>query len=201
MPFFTKLPESVTIVTYNCNVHPKRHKPVGILESGLTALGVPHTVLGKDMKKWNHIYKIDLLHKYLDEVKTEYVISSDSADVFVTNRLEAICDKFDSFGCEALFNSEKCMSPGGIAPSFAVFEKAIHNGCFLNAGLWMARTKFAKELTAYLMEIPRYYNCEQFYYKIAYKHFYPRLQVDARSLIFQGLNHTPAKETRLVKLF
>jgi hypothetical protein len=102
----TSITENLTVITFN-NGFSHNEKPVGLLEGQLNKMNIDHIVLGSDVVNWKNSMKLSLLKDELNFTSTEYVLIADSSDVFVVNRMDAICDVFVSLSCEALFNSEK----------------------------------------------------------------------------------------------
>lgn len=199
----TELPRSVTVVTFNNRTGAGYGgKKLGLLEAGLEAVGVPYTVLGGDVGKWpGNLIKIRLLDEYAASAGTEYLLMADSTDVFVTNRLEGLVERFLGLGCDAIFNAEKDMSPKGLTEDFYAFENSVHKGLYLNSGLWMARTSFVRELTAFMRGLPKTHKADQLYFKLAYRNFHPRMIVDVRCELFQGLRLFGPEELSLLKVY
>ena len=201
----TKLPEEVSVVTFNnenpgCTITGKK---LGALEACLDRSEVPYTVLGRDEKEWKNRKKITLLRDHLETVGSKYVIVADSSDVFLVGKFEGVVESFLGFGCDAVFNGEKSLWPLDQAEHLVKFEKGLHPTKFFNAGLWIAKTDFAKELVEFCDGVQpetKYVNSEQARYKYAYHHFYPKIRVDFGCRIFQDLNRTGHDEVGFVKL-
>jgi hypothetical protein len=137
--------EDATIITWN-------NKAKGPLEKSLDKMGIEYTVLGKDIGKWNNVFKILLTNKALENVSTKYVIGLDSCDVIVLDDPNKIIGRFKKMNCRMLFNSQSYCYPrlnkSGQPHDFVEFENSINQGydnCYLNAGAWVGETEFCKE--------------------------------------------------------
>jgi hypothetical protein len=113
------------------------------------------------------------------------------------NPLEPLIQIFQSTKSDALFNAEKMIWPPDL-PSYIInFERKLHPYLFLNAGLWIAKTQFAKQILKECLGVSPetgYTNSEQVAYKYCYRNLYPHMAVDYSSAIFQGLNRVSNNE-------
>jgi hypothetical protein len=171
-----------------------RNYPVaGSFEQSLSSLGYSCTVLGQEIKRWSHIAKIELNRTALAKVDTEYVMACDAHDVIMLDDPSVVLDHFKSMPlCEMLFNAEKNHWPRGL-PTKA-FEESVAEKpfCYLNAGVWIARTAFAKALAeeaAVTMPPPGWDGGwdDQGVYKLLYQKHYPAIRIDDRCRVFQTL--------------
>lgn len=195
--------KDLSVVTFN-NGKSHNEKPVSLFESIADLCQLKYDVLGKSVKKWSNKVKVNLLNDHLKSVSTDYILVLDSSDVFLLRSLEGIVKEFKQHDCQALFNAEKIIWPLDLSEEIKSFEESIHPGFYLNAGAWIAYSKFAKELLQIVSELKvdtSHLNSEQVYYKYAYKLFYPKIKVDVSSSIFQGLNRVNCSELSLLKLF
>jgi hypothetical protein len=200
-PARQKVPKDLTIVTFNNGVvQGYNDKPMGLFESFIDGC----CVLGAEVEEWKNNIKITLAKEFLKSVGTKFVLFCDSSDVFVVNRLDRLIVEFEKENCEACFNAEKKNWPHDLSKHIVDFENKIHPGMYLNAGVWMAYTDFAKiVLDACInanVNSEHHKDSEQIYYKFVYKELWPRIKVDEDCSIFQGLNRTESKELYFKKL-
>lgn len=191
--------EDLSIITFNNGLSTHNTKPLGLFES----FGVPCDVLGNGIYPWVNKVKLELLSVKLKELKTTCVLVADSSDVFILRKLVGLVKRFESFNCGAVFNAEKIVWPPDLDSEYVLFENRIHSNCYLNAGLWIARTDFACKVVDYALNLnpnTAHSGSEQVYYKNCYKWFYPQMQVDVNCNLFQGLNRVD-DELQLFKPF
>jgi len=87
-----------------------------------------------------------------------------------------------------LFNGELVSYPKN--DEIALFERSCYHAespfCYLNSGVWIARTEFLKEVIGDILSIrssrPR---SDQEIYRKLHKKYYPKIQVDSKCEIFQ----------------
>lgn len=127
-----KLPDDLTIFTWNS-------KPAtSVLELQLNALGLPYTVLGKNVQVWRNCYKPKLL---LDSLpNTKYVLALDAYDVVLVRSLETIVERFEQYNCKVLFNAQDRPWP----PESPLFEDVPFG--YLNSGAFIGETEYLREL-------------------------------------------------------
>jgi hypothetical protein len=194
--FSSRLPKELTIVTYNNGVEiGYNNKKNGTFENSLIKAGITNfIVLGQGIKNWMNKLKIELLKKTILEIKTEYILSSDSSDVLLVNDLNDLIPKFENLNCKMIFNAEKNIWPTDLPDEIINFEKSTANSNifpFLNAGLWMGKTNFIKtklaEINKYKFHT-KHSMSEQIYYKFLYFEAYPKIILDYKCEIFQNIN-------------
>lgn len=202
-PFSGKV-DNLSIVTFNNGLGTYNGKSMALFEKSADRAGLDYDVLGMNLQPWSNKLKLQLLYDYLDKICTEYVLVTDSSDVFLLRSISSIIEMFEKQSCLALFNAEKFIWPLDLQSGLIEFEQNLHFGYYLNAGLWMARKEFAKELVQFAMSqnIETAHNgSEQVYYKHCYRRFYPKIKVDVNCELFQGLNRVDEKSLRWVKPF
>jgi hypothetical protein len=154
--------DELTIITWR-NTETK-----GCCEISLEKLGLDYLLLGKNIKKWNHINKLTTALEVIDSIKTPYVMALDCFDVIVLRDPYEAVEKFKAMDCDMLFNAEKIFYPDygltatgnySITDEWKHFEASVAQSAwkYLNAGALIVKTKFYKE---YLI------NCLQRYNKI-----------------------------------
>jgi hypothetical protein len=171
----------------------------------LKKIGCDYTVLGKEIKNWNNLYKVDLISKYLEKTDSETILYLDSTDVLVVGDIdESILKKKK---CKMLFNAELKFYPS--CPSLEEeerFEKSVcENQYFaLNAGCWMGEVSFVKKIIQDFFDLDleienhveenknklekiRITNSDQFRWHILYKKNFPEIQIDSRCELFQNI--------------
>lgn len=199
-PMRQRVPENLTVVTFNNGVvQGYNEKPMGLFESFVDGC----CVLGSEIKEWQNKMKILLLFDFLGSVETEFVLICDSSDVFVVNRLDYLVEGFQEESCGACFNAEKRNWPYDLPEEIVCFENTKHPGMYLNAGVWMAYTEFAKFVVSSCLKTDeisdQHEESEQVHYKFVYSKLWPEMKIDADCSIFQGLNRTGTEELSLVK--
>jgi hypothetical protein len=165
----------------------------GSFEQSLSRLGYTCVVLGQEIKRWENIAKIGLNREALARIDTEYVMACDSHDVVMLGDPAIVLDHFESIpGCEMLCNAEKNHWPRGLYTKD--FEEAVAEKpfCYLNSGVWIARTAFARELAeeATLVQPPQGWSGgwdDQGVFKMLYQRHYPVMRVDDHCRVFQSL--------------
>jgi len=190
------LDPDVTVITFN-NGGPFTHdvKRLGLFEESLRRNDINEiAVLGGATPDWRNSFKVRLLLDFLSTAEVrKYVLIADSADVILTSDLRPLIERFKTFQCEAVFNAERRHWPSFLP----AFDEEVAPGEFfpcLNSGVWVAEASFARELAAYCvaLAVQRYKGSDQKRYKIAYRHFYPRMRVDHRCALFQNINRVGA---------
>lgn len=204
LPLAFGVPRDLTVIVFNNgSIHGHNGKSPGLLESTLDRLEAAYTVLGAEVKDWKNKIKIDLAVREVEKVGTTHVLFCDSSDVFVLRDMSGIVDAFEAIGHDALFNTEKMCSPTTTPRHVVDFENRTGRGTYLNAGLWMARTEFAKKILSICHAASRSESetsCEQLHYKNCYFELHPRMNIDHGCVLFQGLNRCGPEEIQLVKI-
>jgi hypothetical protein len=187
--------EELTILTWNSG--PRAEKPCGALERSLDRLGITPRVLGTDQQDWKNIDKLRLNSAALREVDTPYVLGADSCDVLFLDSPAAVLERFrEHFTCDLVFNATGGRSWPDLPP-FVAYESSrppaavAHGRHWLNSGVWIARTEFAREFFAALAASPPvagFETSDQALIKREWPRWYPRVQLDYLSLMFQWGN-------------
>jgi hypothetical protein len=143
-----------TIITWNNN------QEKGILAECLDRMGVPYLVLGKGIKEWKNIYKVNLTCEALGNIKTKYVMGLDSYDVLLLGSPSEVVRRFEGFSCEILFNAVSKFYPDChkfeldgerfITRDWQEFEARISDSYwrYLNGGAWIGKTSFCRKFFA-----------------------------------------------------
>jgi hypothetical protein len=144
----------LTIITWNNN------QEKGFLEECLDRMGVPYLVLGRGIKEWRNIYKVNLTCEVLGDIKTKYVMGLDSYDVLLLDSPGEVVRRFEGFSCEILFNAVSKFYPDChkfelagerfITRDWEEFQGRISNSYwrYLNAGAWIGKTSFCRRFFA-----------------------------------------------------
>lgn len=189
----------LTILTWNAGG--TGVKPPGTLERSLARLGVNPVVVGREETAWENIRKIRLTVEALAKVSTPYVAGLDSSDVLVLDDPSILVQRFRAHHtCELLFNATgpPCWP---VLPEFIHFESSLpmvalaHGRHWLNAGAWLGRTEFCRRFFAALADqppVPGYEWSEQAVIKRAWPRWYPQVQLDYSSTVFQWFKEDPA---------
>jgi hypothetical protein len=129
----------------------------------LTILGLDEPWAGGDMSGPGGGQKLNLLHKYLQDLAPEdVVLFVDGYDVVIHDDLETIYNRFLDFDCDILFAAEKNIWPDeSIATAFPEPEvgyRYLNSGCFIG---------YVDALRSIVEEVdPR--SDDQLYYQMAY---------------------------------
>jgi hypothetical protein len=159
------------------------------LEKTLKFFKVPYVMKGRGTKNWRNTMKAGLLADYLPEINTKYTMGIDSHDVCLVKEANGIIDVFESdFDCDMLFNGELVSYPKN--NQLAKFEENCYQKespfCYLNSGVWIAKTKFLKEVIndILVLKSSRPRSDQEIYRKLHHK-YYPQIQVDSKCKLFQ----------------
>lgn len=175
-----------------------------LTELNLKKIGIEYTVLGKEIKQWNNIYKVKLIKDYLYKTKSKFILYLDSTDVLIIRDLEETI--LSKKSCKMLFNAEVKFYPSCKSLyKEEEFEKSISpNEYFaLNAGCWIAEVDFLKKVIVDFINIDKkidkyidaneslnkekIINSDQFRWHILYKKNYPNIKIDNMCDFFQNI--------------
>lgn len=188
-----------TVLTWNSGERPA--KPCGLLEKSLDRLGVPTLVLGRGTTAWTNRLKFALTADALERIETPFVIGADSCDVVFFDDPHLAVERFRRhFTCDLLFNAtgSRCWPD---LPEFVAFESSLPMAAvsqqrhWLNSGLFIGRTEFLRGYFRRLAQEPPvagFERSDQAVIKRTWPEFYPRVQIDYLSLIFQWFNESSA---------
>jgi hypothetical protein len=134
----------------------------------------------------------DKVRRLKDAVETgaiasDYVLGLDDNDVVAHGDLGRAVGLLKNFSCRMVFGGE--ISPWPAHGSTIGWEALHAHGkyAYLNAGAWVAETKFLRELF-FAHRIPDTFN-EQGYWKDHYRTCYPDIRVDCEAQVFGNLQH------------
>ncbi len=191
----------VTLMTWNSGERTARpDKPCGIFERSLQRLGIEPLVLGRGKTNWKNLDKFALTAEALANVKTPYVIGADSCDVIFFDDPQIAVDRFRRhFTCDLLFNStgSTCWPQ---LPEFVKFQSSLPMAAvaqgrhWINSGLFIGRTEFCREYFRALSTRPAimpFSESDQAIVMQTWPEWYPRVQADYLSLLFQWFNEEP----------
>jgi hypothetical protein len=180
----------LTILTWN-----NGHEAMGVLEKSLDHLGVPYIVLGQGVTDWiNSRDKPRLTRDALDSISTKYVMGVDSRDAIFIDHPQLVRERFEEeFDCELVFSADRMNWPN--CHEFKLFEDSLPGAQagdtrYLNSGAWIGRTNFCREFFAVAVETPPVADApeaDQGILKKLFQTFYPRVQLDYRSSMFQNI--------------
>lgn len=185
--------ESFTLLTWNTGDRPE--KPNGLMERCAVRHECPTVVLGEG-RPWSGQLKLQSTAEALEQITTEFVIGLDSGDVLLVDHPDRIVERFRThFTCDLLFNAtgSECWPA---SPDFIMFESSrpgasrSQGRCWLNAGAWIGRTDFCRKYFAQLAAGPNHplFDDDQSAVKHSWPRWYPRIQIDYQSEIFQWFN-------------
>jgi len=161
------------------------------LEKTLKYFKVPYVMKGRGTPDWRNTMKAGLLAEYLPNINTKYTMGIDSHDVCLMREGNIVVDIFEkNFAdhCDMLFNAELVSYPKN--PEIAEFERGIYGDespfCYLNSGVWIAKTDFLKDVMKDILTFrssrPR---SDQEIYRKLHQKYYPRIRIDSLCQIFQ----------------
>jgi hypothetical protein len=188
------VPEDLTVITCNDG-----HPALGLFESSLRRLGVPHISAGsKQGPVWrNSIDKIRTLREILAETSTKYVLYADSRDAILIGDprllLERFVTRFEVLGATLLFSADTINWPPD--KSFRRYEdslSALSGSTFryLNSGVWVGRVDAAAslfELAARTDPHPEAPDSDQGILRRLLPQFHKSLLLDYRCELFQNV--------------
>lgn len=148
-------PEGLTILSCNNN------SGISVLEQSLQAMDFPQSrvrMLGKEVRTWSHIEKIRLIQEGLRSVETPYVLYVDSSDALVVTLHQTIQD-FTNQNVDLIFGAERDICHPGNFMKREEKARAKRLGypgkyVYLNAGVWMAKTEFARQFFSHCARVP-----------------------------------------------
>ena len=173
-------------IYFTCN---SRTEEFGSLEQTLRYFKVPHVVKGHGTPAWRNTMKAPLLVDYVSEATTEYTMGIDCYDVCLIKEADGLVDLFErEFDCDMVFNGELISYPPNT--DLANFERSKYGDdspfCYLNSGVWIARTEFLKEVSHDILNFrSRNRRSDQIVYRYLHQKYYPRIQIDKYCKMFQ----------------
>jgi len=173
-------------VYFTCN---SRTREFGSLEQTLRYFDVPYVVKGQGTEGWRNTMKAPLLVDYVSQATTEYTMGIDCYDVVLIKEANELVDIFErDFDCDMLFNGELISYPPN--DDLANFERSRYGNdspfCYLNSGVWIARTSFLKEVSQDILSFrSRNRRSDQIVYRYLHQKYYPRVQLDKYCKLFQ----------------
>lgn len=208
-----------TILTWNSGETGKRpDKPCGVFERSLERLGIQPRVLGRGRANWRNLDKFALTADALDQIQTPFVIGGDSCDIVFFDDPQLVVDRFrQHFTCDLLFNAtgSACWPP---LPEFVNFQSSLPMASvmqgrhWINSGLFIGRTEFCRDYFRKLATEPAvmpYSESDQGVVMKTWPDWYPRVQIDYLSQVFQWFNEdrvvmrlersAAARQTQLLK--
>ena len=187
--------DELTLLTFNTGERPA--KPCGVFERSCHRFGMAPVVLGRGARNWRNVAKLRLLAEALKRVRTPYVMAADSCDVLLLDSPAVVLERFKQhFACDLVYNTTGSGCYPDL-PEFIRYESSrpmaavAHGRHWLNAGVWIGRTEFAREYYASLAAsplIPGYEHSEQAVVKREWPKWYPRVQLDYLAIMFQWIN-------------
>ncbi len=180
-------------------------KPGGVLEASLQRLGVDVVVLGQNDQHWRNFDKLRLTAEALQSVTTPYVIGADSCDCVFLDSPQLAVDRFRMhFDCSLLFNGtgSRCWPE---LPEFVRYQQTLPLAAlaqgrhWINSGLFIGKTEFCREYfrgLAAAEPVEGFVGSDQAVVMATLADWYPRVQIDYFSQIFQWFN----EELRVMRL-
>lgn len=188
-----RVPPDVTFITYH------NYPFTCLLERCYEAYGIRDgVVLGRHVVHWDWSHKLRLVLDYLESgaCATPYVVCTDADDVLMIRDPEPLLDRFRTYSCDLLFcNTFVDFPPDRECRDFETRRYYTHPlHCRLSAGAYVAErtalTSCLRELVAACDEHrPWAWYDGVFVDQLGWRHlhakYYPRIQVDYRSLVFK----------------
>jgi predicted O-methyltransferase YrrM len=185
----------LTILTWNNG--PRPEKPTGVFERSVARLGLKVEALGAGISPWKNIFKLRLTAEALAKIQTPYVMAADSSDAALCDDPAILVERFrQHYTCDLLLNAtgSRCWPE---LPEFVRFESSLPMAAvaqgrhWLNSGVWIGKTEFCREFFARLAAEPPvagFEHSDQAIFKQAWPRWYPRVQLDYLSHLFQWYN-------------
>jgi len=211
-------PSSITDNSLNNHVHMftiTNCKEHGSAVRQMRHNGMEVTILGRDIKSYDHDLKIPLLIKHIPTIESNLTMFFDSDDIWFSGSVKHLLRTFQKHkNCKMLCNADAWFFPKGAnartngAEMQSWMQEVILNEgittpyTYLNSGLWVAETKFLQEeflprlkvLRAAQdlnMDIQSYSDCDQSMFHFVYRDLYPAMQIDSTCEYFQPWNWSP----------
>ena len=182
-----------TVATERTDGFQRYMRSARVYDIDVTPLGLDTEWKGGDMEGPGGGFKINLLRKALEPIKTEQntiVLFTDSYDVLFTTGLSEIVRKFKESGAKLLFSAEKyCWPDQDLAKSYPEVMPTASK--YLNSGAFIG---YAPQVYALIMAKPVINDTEddQLYYTKCFLNAELRqelgMQLDIKSKLFQNLN-------------
>jgi hypothetical protein len=186
------LPDGLTILTCNSG-----NQAMGLLEESCRRSGLRYQVCGQGREPWvNSRDKPESIVQGLAEVKTPYVLYADSRDAIVVGCLERALRLYRKGfpECRLLFGADRINWPN--VREFKKFEESVapsdaqESFLYLNGGVWLGHRDFCLEFFQKALEtepVAQAADSEQGMLKKLFQEYYPRVQLDYHSSLFQNL--------------
>lgn len=159
--------------------------------------------------KWVNLNKILYLKDFTDNYDfagIDYVLISDYTDVIVIGDLREVIKRFETLGCQALFNSEvNCFSSNEF--KWAHDKIADQTGkprVYLNSGVCLVKTSYLKYLVTEAIKglTSAKSTDDQIIYHKVYIENYPSVDIDREEKIFKCMhNNEPKSRERYFSWF
>jgi hypothetical protein len=182
-------PKDLSIVSWS------NYKTPTVLERTCNALGIPITIYGKELDRWEKGDQNKLLLAYnaCCSESTKYIMGLDSRDVIILATPHLILDTFATtglkmlFGCEPLFSHNE-VRRGELETFFDNLPGASATPIrYLNSGQWIADREFAKAFFRTAIDLNLTIRREQSWlaYTLLFnKHFLESARLDYECAIF-----------------
>jgi hypothetical protein len=193
-------------------IHNYDYEP--LMEKSLRYVGIDNfTVLRPPINgPWVHTVKISAVLNYIKSgaCKTEYLLYCDSNDAVLRDDPRKAIQYLKEENCELLFSKTRSKKIYDFLPDVKVWADRVakehgYPGWYINAGVYVARTSFLREVleTAmayvtetdlpgsafkrlkdtgtiyeYLPDFPKGYGCDQTILRYLHPQFYPRMKID-----------------------
>jgi hypothetical protein len=161
----------------------------GSAELSLHHFGI-HVDVIRPPGRWRNIRKIELMRRYLESVDTDYVLSLDSHDAFVTEDVLGIVPAFEKLGCRMLVQADAHDWPESEASRRFYDRIAGEHRPFryFCGGVYLGEVAFLKRFfDLSLAAEPVLPHDDQGPYKQAFEQLHPECQLDYRCELFQSL--------------
>ena len=206
-----KCPDNLTIYTHH------NYDTVPVFEKSMTHLGIDYISKKVDTVDYKYNMKIEYLTDIIlnDKCKTDYILVCDTNDVVFNQDPNKLIKQFEQFNCDMLFNSTDWEFPYTTCmhERYQIIVNKYRHTRFLNAGVWIAKTKNIKDILLRFNEfVPKDYSeqlsisewksfhlrgnkiqtrlpnfpygsVDQDIFRYILTEFYPRMQVDQNNLI------------------
>ncbi len=188
-----------------------------VMEKSLHYVGIRDFVVLKVDRgiRWHNIQKIRELKAFLDSdrCKAEYIFYCDSSDAFLRDDPQKAIQYLQDEDCDLLFSSTRARAGYELMPEAKAWSDSIarqggYGERYLNAGVFVAKTSFLREVIDAAMEyitenpisrfeyrrrieseddsldlrsFPEGISCDQIVFRYLHQQFYPRMKIDYKN--------------------
>lgn len=188
---YIHIPHDVSIITFSTiDILNK-----SVLIKQLDKAGISYINCAEDFYgEWQNKFKIKLLHDFLPQVKSKYILSLDAADVLLSEDLTELITRFNKYNCKILFGASKDTFP---PIDIDEHDRSTYGEWkYLNSGTMLGETAFVRDFYNDLSKEfdknygDEYDSSDQFRIRSIYRQYSNAITFDNKCQIFQTLAKT-----------